>query len=71
MFYSRVLVTILLLTPLNAVFAQHAPLWLKDSAISPDGTQLAFTYQSKIYLTSSTGGAAQPLTLPTLSCLVS
>lgn len=62
MFYSRVLITILLLNPLNVVFAQQAPLWLKNTAISPDGKQLAFTYQSKIYLTNGTGGAAQPLT---------
>ncbi len=62
MFYSRALITVLLLSPLNAVFAQQAPLWLKNTAISPNGKQLAFTYQSKIYLTHGTGGIAQPLT---------
>ncbi|MCW8329868.1 S41 family peptidase [Photobacterium sp. SDRW27] len=38
------------------------PLWLRNSALSPDGKQLAFTYQSRIYLASSKGGNARAIT---------
>ena len=37
--------------------------WLRYSAISPDGTSILFSYKGDIYLVSSTGGAAIPLTL--------
>ncbi|OLQ75543.1 Tricorn protease [Photobacterium proteolyticum] len=40
----------------------QAPLWLRNTAISPDGKQLAFTYQSRIYLASSDGGNARAIT---------
>ncbi|CCN81315.1 putative protease fused with TolB domain [Vibrio nigripulchritudo SFn27] len=39
-----------------------APLWLRHTALSPDGKQLAFTYKSKIYLVSSEGGEARAIT---------
>lgn len=38
------------------------PLWLRNTALSPDGKQLAFTYQSRIYLASSDGGNARAIT---------
>lgn len=38
------------------------PLWLRNTALSPDGKQLAFTYQSRIYLVSSDGGHARAIT---------
>jgi len=35
------------------------PLWLRDVKISPDGTQVAFTYQGEIiYKVSADGGTA-------------
>jgi len=37
-------------------------LWLRDSAISPDGSTIAFTYQGDIYTVSSTGGEARQIT---------
>lgn len=43
--------------------AQSSPLWLRYPAISPDGKQVAFGYKGDIYLVSSTGGQAVPLTL--------
>ncbi|MBD1559442.1 PDZ domain-containing protein [Vibrio sp. S9_S30] len=39
-----------------------APLWLRHTALSPDGKQLAFTYKSKIFLVPSEGGAARAIT---------
>ena len=30
-------------------FAQDAPLWMRHSVISPDGTTIAFTYKGDIY----------------------
>ncbi|MDR0660860.1 MAG: PDZ domain-containing protein [Prevotellaceae bacterium] len=42
--------------------AQDTPLWLRYSAISPDGTQIAFSYKGDIYKVSATGGRAMQLT---------
>ncbi|WP_224055480.1 S41 family peptidase [Vibrio penaeicida] len=42
--------------------ASNAPLWLRNTALSPDGKTLAFTYQSKIFLVSSQGGDARSIT---------
>lgn len=38
------------------------PLWLRNSAISPDGSTIAFTYQGNIYTVASSGGKANRLT---------
>lgn len=38
------------------------PLWIRDAKISPDGKEIAFTYQGGIYLVSAEGGHAQRLT---------
>lgn len=38
------------------------PLWLRNSAISPDGSKIAFTYKGNIYTVPSTGGAAKQIT---------
>jgi len=42
--------------------AQENPLWLRYCAISPDGTQIAFTYKGDIYTVPSVGGKATQLT---------
>ena len=39
-----------------------APLWLRDVAISPDGTTVAFTYKGDIYTVPVAGGRANRLT---------
>lgn len=43
--------------------AQCQPLWMRYPAISPDGNQILFSYKGDIYKVSTSGGAAQPLTL--------
>jgi tricorn protease len=42
--------------------AESNPLWLRYSAISPDGSTIAFCYQGDIYTVPSTGGNALLLT---------
>jgi tricorn protease len=46
----------------EASFAQTAPNWLRYPAISPDGSQVAFTYKGDLYLVPSAGGKATQLT---------
>ena len=38
------------------------PLWLRDVRISPDGSQIAFTYKGDIYSVNANGGSAKRLT---------
>ena len=38
------------------------PLWMRDVKISPDGSQIAFTYKGDIYKVAATGGTAVMLT---------
>jgi len=42
--------------------AQDSSLWLRNSAISPDGSTIAFTYQGDIYTVPVSGGSAFQLT---------
>lgn len=46
----------------TSLFAQDNPNWLRHSAISPDGSQIAFTYKGDIYTVPSSGGNAVQLT---------
>ncbi|HYZ71466.1 MAG TPA: hypothetical protein VE641_00195 [Chthoniobacterales bacterium] len=41
---------------------QSAPLWLRYPAISPDGKNIAFSFEGHLFIVASTGGTAQPLT---------
>ncbi|HEV6964338.1 S41 family peptidase [Roseateles sp.] len=45
-------------TPLGPI---TQPLWLRQSAISPDGSQVAFTFQGNLYLVPAAGGTARLL----------
>ena len=55
-------ITIALLSLTISASAQDAPLWLRRNAISPDGSQIAFTYKGDIYLVGAEGGKAQQIT---------
>jgi len=47
----------------SALVAQDNPLWLRYTAISPDGQTILFCYKGDIWSVPSAGGAAVPLTL--------
>lgn len=42
--------------------ATASPLWLRNSAISPDGASIAFTYKGDIYTVATEGGKATRIT---------
>lgn len=44
------------------LFAQEVPRWMRYPSISPDGSQIAFTFKGNIYKVSSDGGLATQLT---------
>ena len=46
----------------TGLYAQDAPLWLRYSSISPDGSQIAFSYKGDIYKVAVSGGRAVQLT---------
>ncbi|WP_323094393.1 S41 family peptidase [Aeromonas hydrophila] len=56
--YRLSLLLLLLCSSLQAA----EPLWLREPALSPDGKQLAFTWQGRVYLSAGDGGPAVPLT---------
>ena len=58
-----ILFTICLIFLITALKAQETPLWMRYAAISPDGSQVVFSYKGDLYKVSSTGGDAIPLTL--------
>jgi len=39
----------------TAATAQETPLWVRGTAISPDGNTIAFTYKGDIYTVPATG----------------
>ena len=57
---------ILSLLTLTAAFAASAqtaaPLWMRDAKISPDGSQIAFTYKGDIFTVPVQGGEAHRVT---------
>ncbi len=50
------------LSMVTAYAQSDSPLWLRNTAISPDGTQVAFTYHGDIYAVPVNGGRAVQLT---------
>ncbi|MDR3514488.1 MAG: S41 family peptidase [Azospirillaceae bacterium] len=46
----------------SGAHAENQPLWLREPAISPDGTHIAFRFQGQIWLVAADGGDARPLT---------
>lgn len=56
------ILSVLLLCFGFGVQAQTNPLWLRNSAISPDGREIAFTYKGDIFKVSTQGGRAIQIT---------
>lgn len=49
---------------LSGIFAaDNSPLWMRYSAISPDGNTIVFSYKGDLYRVNTSGGMATPLTL--------
>ncbi|MDE7143820.1 MAG: hypothetical protein K2N76_03375, partial [Muribaculaceae bacterium] len=57
-----VISALVLAAALSASANDATPLWLRNVAISPDGTTVAFTYKGDIYTVPATGGQARQLT---------
>jgi Tol biopolymer transport system component/C-terminal processing protease CtpA/Prc len=55
--------TFCLVLSLNTLFAENNPLWLRYPAISPDGSQIAFSYKGDLYTVPVSGGDAKQLTM--------
>ena len=51
-----------ILTTATAMTAQETPKWLRKSAISPDGSQVAFCYKGDIFTVNVRGGRALQIT---------
>ena len=43
-------------------YAEEGPLWMRYTAISPDGKTIAFSYKGDVYTVAATGGQARQLT---------
>lgn len=56
------LTAVAVLSIATAYAQSDSPLWLRNTAISPDGTQVAFTYRGDIYTVPVSGGRALQLT---------
>jgi Tol biopolymer transport system component len=53
---------VLFLLLINSAQANN-PLWMRYPAISPDGSQIAFSYKGDIYTVSTSGGNAKQITM--------
>ena len=61
--FKRLIVFTLLAFAIGTlVFGQDSPKWIRYPAISPDGSQIVFTYKGDLYIVSSSGGDARQLT---------
>ena len=54
--------TLLLTLICISMYGQENSNWMRHSSISPDGSQIAFTYKGDIYKVNANGGKAQQLT---------
>ena len=59
---KRLILILLWLQLFVLSYSQNEALWLRYPSISPDGKEIVFTYKGDLYIVSSTGGNAIPLT---------
>lgn len=59
---KKQLLAFLLVASASAGALAESPRWLRDAAISPDGTTIAFTYKGDIFTVPTTGGEATQIT---------
>ena len=59
---KRILLSSVLAATAICAMAQETPMWLRKSAISPDGTKIAFCYKGDIYTVGTQGGEARQVT---------
>ena len=62
---KKTLLTIIAAALATAAAAQtpaQTPSWLRNSAISPDGSTIAFTYRGDIFTVPTAGGTARQIT---------
>ena len=52
---KTILTSLAVLAMAATASAQDSPLWLRRNCISPDGTQIAFTYKGDIYTVPTEG----------------
>lgn len=62
MIMKKLLLLLVLTLCAGATFSQTAPLWMRYPAISPDGSEIVFSYQGDLYKVKTAGGQAVPLT---------
>ncbi len=60
--YFKCLCVVLLMNATHT-YAQESAKWVRNPAISPDGSTIAFGYKGDIYLVPVSGGKATPLTI--------
>lgn len=60
---KKIFLSATLLLCFVTTFSQENIRWMRYPSISPDGTQIAFGYKGDIYLVSSQGGLATPITI--------
>ena len=61
-YMKKVLLAALAAIICTLAIANETPRWLRQNAISPDGSTVAFVYQGDIWLVPATGGEATQLT---------
>ena len=59
---KKLLITIACVATSLTTMAQQRPLWLRYSAISPDGKTIVFSYKGDLFTVPTTGGVARQLT---------
>ena len=59
---KKMIFSAMLMATTMVASAQTEPLWMRFSAISPDGQTIAFSYKGDIYSVPTTGGQARQLT---------